>query len=172
MFKHTLILQNRNSKNARSTFFYAAFATGDIDAYLSMNAEYVNKNVASGEFVEVTDLTGHPAYSYIVASNDFVTRYPEVTQKFLNALQKGQELIDADREKAYELIVQYSEFEPDFVKGTLDQAGIEFNLSDDSVENLHATYDFMHDFEMISTELTPEEIDAHIDRTFIDAVAK
>ncbi len=150
----------------------AAFSTGDIDAYLSMNADHINKNVASGDFIEVTDLTGHPAYSYIVASNDFITKYPEVTQKFIDALAKAQELIDADRSKAYEYIAEFSGFELDYVKGTLDEAGIEFNLSDESVENLKTTYNFMHDYEMITKELTDDQIAAHIDRTFIDNVSK
>lgn len=148
----------------------AAFASGDIDAYLAMNSNYVIQRVGSGEFVKISDLTGHPAFSYIVADTNFVEKYPEITEELLAALKEAQDWIKENPEEAYELVAEYSDVDVEIVKNTIEGADVSLGLEDESIENLYNTYEFLHEYDMITNELTNDEIDSHIDRSFIDKV--
>lgn len=148
----------------------AAFASGDIDAFLAMNSNYMIQRVGSGDFVKVSDLTGHPAFSYIVADTNFIEKYPEITEEILRALKKAEDWIAENPEEAYELVAKYSDVDVELVKNTIEGADVSLGLSDESIENLYNTYEFLDEYDMITNELTNDKIDSHIDRSFIDKV--
>lgn len=148
----------------------AAFASGDIDAYLALNAAYIIERVDSGEYIKISDLTGYPAYSYIIAGTEFIHDNPEITEEFLSVLKETQDWIEANPEEAYKVIAEYGGTDAETIKNTIEGADISLGLDDESIENLYKTYDFLETYDMITNEVTTEQIDSHIDRSFIDSV--
>jgi len=145
----------------------AAFDSGDIDAYLSMSGDYIHQKLDEG-YVVVTDCANHPAFSYIVASSAFISENQDLVDEFIAALVKAQEWIDDNPEEAYEVIAEFSGNDVDVVKNTIEGAEIKLSWDDDYENNLFETNDFLYSHEMISKELTNEEILERIDTSVID----
>lgn len=151
----------------------AAFESGDIDGYLAMNADYIHDKVENQGFIKVADCSKHPAYSYNVVSNKFLEEHPDELEKLVEALYKAEQWIKENEEEAYEVVAEFSGFEVERVKNTNKDADRTIIWDEDYEKNLKETYDFLETHDMITNELTEEEIKNHIDTSFLDkAVAK
>jgi sulfonate transport system substrate-binding protein len=148
----------------------AAFASGGIDAYLSQSAAHIKQNVDSGDFVKVADCSEHPAYSYIVASKDFVESHREITKTFLETLYRAQQWIAENPEESYEVIADYSGYETDYVKTVNESAQSTIELQEDWIENLSITNEFLQTHDLLTVEVTDEDIQNHIDTSILEEV--
>lgn len=148
----------------------AAFASGDIDAYLSMSAYYIHTNVDEGDFVKVADCSAHPAYSYNVAANSFVEAHPDLMEKFIDALYQAEQWIKDNEEEAYQVIADFSGKEVEEVKYTNQDADRTIVWDDGYRNNLNETYEFLKEHDMITTDLTDEDIEKHINISFLEKV--
>lgn len=149
----------------------AAFDSGDIDAYLSMSGDYIQEKLAEG-YVKVVDCSAHPAYSYIVASSDFVDNNQDILELFFEALVKAQNYIETDTEAAYQIIADFAELDVETVKNTIEGAQIQLAWDDEYKQNLIDTYDFLYTHDMITIELSEEDILGKVDTTIIDGLSK
>lgn len=151
----------------------AAFESGDIDAYLAMSAYYIHTKIEDEGFIKVADCSNHPAYSYDVASEKFIEEHPELLEKFVEALYKAEQWIDENEEEAYELIADFAGIDVERARYTNQDADRTIVWDEDYEKNLKETYDFLESHDMITNELTEEDIKNHIDTSFLDkAVAK
>ncbi|MBR6222926.1 MAG: ABC transporter substrate-binding protein [Lachnospiraceae bacterium] len=148
----------------------AAFESGDIDAYLSMSAYHIYTNVESGNYVKIADCSNHPAFAYIVAANKFIEENPDLVEKFLEGLYKAEQWINENKEESYKVISEFSGLEVDQVKHTIEDADCTIIWDDAYESNLQATYDFLKAHDMITNDLTNEQILDHVDTSFVKKV--
>lgn len=74
-------------------------------------------------FLNPLELLGPYAYSAIVTQRSTVEEDPELVQSFVTALERGQEIVESDREYATELSAQeFPTMEPDTLEALLDRA--------------------------------------------------
>lgn len=91
-------------------------------------------------FLNPLELLGPYAYSSIVIPRETADAEPELVQRFVEALAKGQELIETDPEYAFELAsAEFPTMEPAVLQQTLDRAYADHLwegtcLADDAVE--------------------------------------
>ncbi|MBP3263208.1 ABC transporter substrate-binding protein [Pseudobutyrivibrio sp.] len=150
----------------------AAFASGDIDAYLSMSGDYIHEKVDGEGYVVVNDCANHPAFSYIVASAKFVDENQDILADFYDALDKAQKFIDENTDEAYSIIAEFSDYDVDTVRYTIENADIQLAWDEDYEQNLLETYDFLFSHEMITTELSEDDILDRVDTSIIDTYSK
>lgn len=148
----------------------AAFESGDIDAYLAMNADYIHVKVDEQNFKKIVDCSNHPAYSYIVVSDDFASAHQDLLEKFFEALYQAQEWIQENEEESYHVISEFSDYDVEQVKYINQDADITLEWDTDYEQNLIETYDFLYSHDMITNELTQEEILKHVNTAVIDSV--
>lgn len=148
----------------------AAFGTGEIDAYLPMSGKYVAERVDGGEYTLIRDCTGYPAITYLTALTSFVDEKPEITANFVQALEDAQKFIDENPKEAEELVAKFAQVDAETVHGVLDGVDVQLELKQDEIQNLYDTYQFMLDHEMITVKLTNEDIDKHINKSYIENV--
>lgn len=121
----------------------AAMAAGTSD--LAVVAEpQMGLGIAQGlwgePFLNVPEELGPYAYSSIVVPTKTIEEDPELVQRFVNALMKGQELIESDPEYAFELATaEFPTLDADSLQATLDRAYADSLwdgscLSEDAVE--------------------------------------
>ena len=149
----------------------AAFDSGDIDAYLSMSGDYIQEKLAEG-FVKVVDCSAHPAFSYIVASTEFVDNNQDILTLFFEALVKAQEYYENNTAEAYQDIADFADLDVETVKNTIEGAQIQLSWDDEYQQNLINTYDFLYSHDMITTELSDDEILGKVDTSIIDSLSK
>lgn len=146
----------------------AAFESGDIDAYLAMSGDYIQEKLSEG-YVKVVDCSAHPAFSYIVASNEFVDNNEDILKLFFDALDKAQKWIEENPEEAYKVIGEYADLDPTAVKNTIEGADVQLAWDDDYEQNLLDTYEFLHTHDMLGAELSEEDILNVINTTIVDS---
>jgi ABC-type nitrate/sulfonate/bicarbonate transport system substrate-binding protein len=148
----------------------AAFESGDIDAYLAMSAYYIHTKTENEDFVKVVDCSSYPAFSYMVAANSFVENNSDLLEKFFKALYEAEQWIKENEEEAYQLVADYSGLDVEQVKYTIQDADSTIVWDDDYEQNLKLTYDFLKSHDMITNDLSDEDIASHIDTSIVDKV--
>ena len=148
----------------------AAFENGDIDAYLSSSAYHIHKNVDEGDFIKIADCSKHPAFSYMVVADDFIEKHADLLEKFIAALYEAEQWIAENLDDSYQVIADYSGMDVETVKWVNKDAQRTIVWDDEYESNLKKTYTFLHDYDMITNELSDKEIESHIDTSFVKKV--
>jgi ABC-type nitrate/sulfonate/bicarbonate transport system substrate-binding protein len=148
----------------------AAFASDDIDAYANTLAAFLKQNADSNDFVKVADCSEHPSYSYLVASKSFVDEHREIVKTFIETLYRAEQWIAENEEESYEILAEISEQDVDYVKDSIEGAQGTIKLDDDWIENFSITYDFLKNHDLITVEVTDEDIQNHIDTSILEEV--
>jgi sulfonate transport system substrate-binding protein len=148
----------------------AAFASGDIDAYLSFSTPFIQQSVDSGDFVKIADCSNHPAYTYLVASKSFVGEHKEIVKTFLETLYRAEQWVAENSEETYEIMADLSEQDVDWVRITNENTQSSLKLEDDAIENFSITYDFLKEHDLITVEVTDEDIQNHINTSILEEV--
>ncbi|WP_403022037.1 ABC transporter substrate-binding protein [Salinibacterium sp. GXW1014] len=82
----------------------------------------VSQGLWSEPFLNVPQELGPYAYSSIVVPEKTIDENPELVQRFVDALMKGQELIEGDPEYAFELAkTEFPTLDPEVLQATLDR---------------------------------------------------
>lgn len=145
----------------------AAFANDDIDAYLGMNAFYPYDKINNQGFKEITSLKSHPAYSYYVASSDFVNAHRDETAKLLSALVKADNWIKDNPDETYNIIAEFAELDLERVKASIETSDVDAGWDEEYENNLYETASFLSAKGLITSELSKEEIEKHIDTSLL-----
>lgn len=139
----------------------AALEKGEVDAVILLGAPY-DSAITNGVAKTVTDGTKHPNYSYIEVAGSFLDEHKELVKKFLQAAKKGEEYINENPDESYQLLADMFDLTVEEVEALVAPVDYGIYLSEDSIQNLYDTGDFLYEQGLISNELSEEEIDKHI----------
>lgn len=148
----------------------AAFASGDIDAYLSMSADHIIKNVETNDFIFIQDCSNHPAYSYLVGTKTFADNHRDVLKTYISTLYRAEKWINENQEESYKIIADFSGRDITEVRNTNEKADRTIKLDDDWIDNFTVTYNFLKERDLITVEVSDEKLKAHIDTSILDEV--
>jgi NitT/TauT family transport system substrate-binding protein len=82
----------------------------------------VSQGLWTEPFLNVPEELGAYAYSSIVVPTTTIDENPDLVQRFVDAMMKGQELIEGDPDYAFELArSEFPTLEPDVLQATLDR---------------------------------------------------
>lgn len=146
----------------------AAFESGDIDAYLAMSSYYIHTKVEDEGFVKIADCSNHAAYSYDVVSNEFMENHPELLEKFMKALYRAEQWINKNQQESYEIIAEYAGIDIERAQYTNQDAVRTLVWDEDYEKNLEETYEFLKSHQLITNELTEDDIKSHINTGFLE----
>lgn len=140
----------------------AGLVSGDLDAIFLTGINYLNAE-EQGIGVPIEDVESTiPLYAYIEGRGDFVEEHPHVVEEFLAAVQKGKEYADENPEEAYQVIADVTQYDYDYVKALVEACNYSLELTDDVIDNLYTTSQFLADLDLITSEVSEEEIKAHV----------
>jgi sulfonate transport system substrate-binding protein len=139
----------------------AGLVSGDLDAIFLSGINYLRAE-EQGIGVRLEGAADVPLYAYIEASGEFVEKYPHVTEEFLAAVQRGKEYLDENPEDAYQVISDVTQYDYDYVKELVEACDYSLDLTDEVVDNLYTTSQFLVDQGLIQNEVSEEEIQAHV----------
>jgi sulfonate transport system substrate-binding protein len=142
----------------------AALETGDIVGFVgNFSATYTY--VKAGRIRQLVDFENHPAYTFLVVSNDFINKYPEVTQRILNVVVRTQKWANENPEEAARLVADYTSQDYDAVLELRKQVDFNLDITDADVDQFKFTYDFLDKHDFISKRL--DDLSVLYDDTFI-----
>lgn len=143
---------------------YAAFARGDIDTFFATTYNY--NSIDDGTIKQIGDFGDFPASCYIIGSTEFIEKYPEITQRFINVLVRAQKWIDENPEESYKILSESSGLEVEQVKQSNEETNLYLRLDDDIKQGILDTYDFLKEQGTITVEI--DDLESHFDSSFID----
>jgi sulfonate transport system substrate-binding protein len=146
----------------------SALSNGDIDAYLA-SEPYVTTAVESGVGKPISDITGHPCMGYLVGLNEFIKKYPEVTERFIKVLNKTHKWSLENPDEANQILAKATNLKPEQIKLIIPRVDRSLGFTEDSISHLKETHDFLIEQGMIKNKIN---IDDYIDKSFIDKVFK
>ncbi|WP_309135124.1 ABC transporter substrate-binding protein [Cellulomonas sp.] len=123
-------------------------------------------------FLNPLQLLGPYAYSSIVVPRATVEEDPDLVQAFVDALAKGQQRIEEDREYAEELAAaEFPTMEPDVLAATLDRAYADSlwdgsGLTEEAVE---MALEVARNGEILDDSQVPQSFDVIADTQFVTA---
>ena len=136
----------------------AAFEDNDIDAAINSSLAYTEEEDAEAHtFRTLEYLDKHPNYAYIVFKKQFVKEHRDVALKFLAALYKANDWYYANVEEGDRITAEFLELTDgeDFKRVVTGNAKVELmvDFTEEDVENLRITYDFLKDNEILPNEI-------------------
>jgi ABC-type nitrate/sulfonate/bicarbonate transport system substrate-binding protein len=85
-------------------------------------------------------------------------------------MYRAEQWVAENPEETYEIIADLTEQDIDWVRTTSESMQISVKLEDDAIENFSATYDFLKEHDLITVEVTDEDIQNHIDTSILEEV--
>jgi ABC-type nitrate/sulfonate/bicarbonate transport system substrate-binding protein len=147
-----------------------AITRGDVDAYLGSSFDLL-PSLNSGEVKQIADITGYPAITYLIGTNAFIEKYPELTQKLVQAVNEGAEYIENNKEEVYPILAEQAGMDADTLNQLFPDIDMNTEFTDDDLTQIKNTEQFLIDNDLISEPIENLESE-HINTTFIDKVLK
>lgn len=147
-----------------------AISRGDVDAYLGSIFDLL-PSIKNGEIKQIGDITGYPANTYLVGTNEFINKYPEITQKLVNVLYESAEYIRNNPDEINPIIAENSGIDLEVINELFPKVDTEVGFTDVDFEQIKKTEDFLLENDFISEKISDLE-SSHINTTFIENVLK
>lgn len=127
-----------------------ALATGQVDAVATWEPT-ITKIEASGAGKVLADGTGvFLGENPIIARSEYVSQNPEIVKIFLEQYQKAAEAIKADPETYADKYADQLGLEKDLFVTALSHVSFPVSISQEDVDDLQGTADFLHDSGIIT----------------------
>lgn len=139
----------------------AALSKKEVDAAF-LNGYPFTTAEEKGIGTEIAAADAHPMYTYIEALGSFVDEHPDLVEKFLQATKKGEEFLKENPEEGYQLISELLEIEVDQVKETTAPTDYSIQLTEEAIQNLYDTSEFLVSQDLIKKKVENETIDSHV----------
>lgn len=143
---------------------YAAFEKGEIDTFVATTYNY--NSIDDSSIKQIDDFGDFPASGYIIGSTEFIKKYPEITQRFMNVLVRAQKWIDENPDESYEILSESSGLDVAEVKETNEDLNIYLRLDENHKQGILDTYEFLREQGTINVEI--DDLESHFDSSFID----
>ncbi len=142
---------------------YAAFERGEIDTFFATTYNY--NSIDDGSVKSIGNFAEFPSRCYLVASTDFIQEYPEITERFLQVLNRAQEYIEENPEESYEILSQVSNLDVDEVRTSNEETKIYLGLDQEIIDGVKDTYSFLKEQGTVLADI--DDLDSHFDDSFI-----
>jgi sulfonate transport system substrate-binding protein len=138
----------------------AALAKGEIDAAVMVSNLATAEEQGIGTVLETPDV---PTYIFIETTGDFIREHEDVVQVYVDSVKWGEKWYEENQEEYYELAGEYWDLEPDEVKTYFAGDSIfDANMPTDTASYLKNTADFLLAQDLITDELSEDEIAEHL----------
>ena len=107
----------------------------------------------AGTLKQLVDFTNHPAATYLVVSNDFIKKYPEVTQRLVNVIVRTQQWANENQEEAAKLVAEFTGQNYDAVYELRSRVDFNLAITQEDIKQTENTYKFLLDHDYVSNEL-------------------
>jgi ABC-type nitrate/sulfonate/bicarbonate transport system substrate-binding protein len=138
----------------------AALASGDLDAIFVDGANFVQAEEKG--FGKVLEQSPYYSYNFYVTSGTFYDEHEDWVVLFLQALEQGYEFFLENEEQSYQDIADLLGLELSDIQVATQNADVSVGLSDDAIQDLYNTNQFIVDQGLGSVLLTEDEINAQI----------
>ncbi|WP_301861246.1 aliphatic sulfonate ABC transporter substrate-binding protein [uncultured Megasphaera sp.] len=167
--KEGLTLDDVQTVNLNAAEQVTALTTNEVDAIVIWE-QYITKLTSAGQARVLADGTGIKRGNMI---NYFVTSYadkhPLVVLAYLRALNRANELIKSDPDKAAEVTYQNFGISKEEMKKVLKNLTFTTALNDDDIKAITEVKDFSKKVGIIQDDVN---MDNFIDKRYIDALSK
>lgn len=148
----------------------AALASGNLDAYYVPSSYYVDYASENGIGELIEDSVNYPIPGYVVGTTEFLEAHPDIVKGILRAYKRGADYINEDLKAGATEVASFLGTEYDAAYSVLQYEDVSIELTDEVVNNLYVAEKFLYDIGAVETELTQEEIDAHIDYSYVNEI--
>lgn len=161
-------VQLLNLKNIDEIF--AAFEKNEIDAAVSAEMALSEQKALDGQIArKLVDFTSHPNYAYLTVHTDFAAAHPEETQEFINALYKAGQWYNENTEEGDKLVAEFLDVDLEDVVTANASSEIYIDFTDDDIQNIQDTYDFLKRNDLLSNEL--DDISVTYDDSYVKNIS-
>lgn len=133
-----------------------ALQTGDIDAGCIMDPQASTAVANGGSFIE--DVSKYKTVvNVLVGRKEFTEKYPELTARFIQVLQKTDEWIKENPEEAAQKVADMYELDYQTTLDTLNKTDLHLDLDEADIVSLNQTAQFIYDQSMVENLLTDKD---------------
>ncbi|MCD7865941.1 MAG: aliphatic sulfonate ABC transporter substrate-binding protein [Clostridiales bacterium] len=140
---------------------------GDIDAAVTGEPQ-LSQALNNGGVTKLLGSEGYKAFvNPIIATDDFLETYPELTARLLSVLQRAGEWAKENTDEAIELIAEATDASVDDIAPKLEAEGCDITaeLTDDEIQALIKGAEDCYKYGLITDELNVED---YIDTSYLE----
>lgn len=145
-----------------------AITKGDVDVYLGSVFD-LNESIESGLVKKVGDITGYPANSYLVGTNQFIEEHSDLTEKIVEAAYKGAEYIRENPDEVNPVIAEKTGIDVNNLNEFFPLVDTNVDFTDDDLRQIESTEQFLIDNDFLDGTIS-DLAEKHINTTFIEKV--
>lgn len=147
-----------------STEYLPAVASGDIDAVVVTEPERTN---ALNEYnmYQVCDASEYKTIiNVILAGNEFLEEHPDVAVRMMKVFEEANTWVKENKEEAIDIVAESGEVPRETLESIYDTTEFSTVFSDEQVDSLMKTVDFLYNQEVL---LTKPELEDLFDDTYL-----
>lgn len=147
-----------------STEYLPAVASGEIDAVVVTEPERTN---ALNEYnmYQVCDASEYKTIiNVILAGNEFLEEHPDVAVRMMKVFEEANTWVKENREEAIDIVAESGEVPRETLESIYDTTEFSTVFSDEQVDSLMKTVDFLYNQEVL---LTKPELEDLFDDTYL-----
>ena len=167
--KEGLKLEDVESINLGAGDQPAALASGEVDAIVIWE-QYISQLTSDGTAKVLADGTGVKRGNMITyILSDYSDQNPEVVKAWIRALNRGNELLKNDPDKAAEVVAEDFGVTPELMRKIIDNFTYSTELTPDDIAEITAVKDFSLEAGIISEDV---DISTFINTEYLDDLDK
>ena len=167
--KEGLKLEDVESINLGAGDQPAALASGEVDAIVIWE-QYISQLTSDGTAKVLADGTGVKRGNMITyILSDYADQNPEVVKAWIRALNRGNELLKNDPDKAAEAVAEDFGVTPELMRKIIDNFTYSTELTPDDIAEITAVKDFSLEAGIISEDV---DISTFINTEYLDDLDK
>lgn len=167
--KEGLKLEDVESINLGAGDQPAALASGEVDAIVIWE-QYISQLTSDGTAKVLADGTGVKRGNMITyILSDYADQNPEVVKAWIRALNRGNELLKNDPDKAAEAVAEDFGVTPELMRKIIDNFTFSTELTPDDIAEITAVKDFSLEAGIISEDV---DISTFINTEYLDDLDK
>jgi aliphatic sulfonates family ABC transporter substrate-binding protein len=144
----------------------SAIAAGRIDATV-IGEPHLSRAINSGGITQLATAQGLKIFvNPIIARGEFIKKYPEQTAKLLKVLDKSGKWAKANRDKAAQIVSDFSEVALESIKLNIDKRDLDLALPKDRIDALIVGADQSLAYDLITKKI---DVAGHIDVSYLKA---
>lgn len=165
--KEGLTLDDVESVNLGAGDQPAALANNEVDAIVIWE-QYISKLTSDGTAKVLADGTGVKKGNMITyAVTDYAKENPQVIEAYIKALNRANELLASDPDKAAEAVAEDFGVDTELMKKIIPNFTYQTELTDEDIAEIKKVKDFSLEAGIISNDV---DIDSFINKEYLDAV--
>lgn len=149
-YLHGVGLSEKDVEIVQTTDVLTLLISGEIDAAIVLQGQ--SKTIEAEGAIRLCDESDFSITqeSVLAVRTEFAEQYPELTAKFLLALQKADDWIAENRDETCRIASERSQFDVVVEEGFYDNNNVEVNLQDSDIESLEGILQFLKDYELLA----------------------